>query len=883
MDIRYPMYCVAHPRYYEAPEFASYEGGPDFAALAAPPRSWRVRATGPWRHLGPTGAALPDQGWKIHVTATPGNAPHTLEKTARYCFDHALSFKHLRNPRVLLQHNTKYAPRAASGKFLTVYPRDEAELERVTLDLDAVLAGGEGPYILSDLRWRQGPVYLRYGSFTERYVTTAHGARTPALRAPDGTLVPDRRLPRFVLPDWVTPPAFLREAVTARGRTEPPGNFPYTAITPLHFSNGGGVYRAEKHPGGEPVVLKEARPHAGLDRQGRDAVARLRSEENVLRALAGLPGVPRVRGHHTAGGHYFLAQERMPGVSFHTWLTIHHPARSLPGDPATTAYQHQVRTVLDQVEDLIRQIHARGWVYRDLHPGNVLVDDDLTVSLVDHEIATPAADPEPRAMGAAGFAAPDDVHGPDEDRYALAGLQLFAYLPLNSLLALAPGKGAVFARYVRTRYPLAPRELARLEPLYRHLDGDARLDTRLRDGDFHDAEDSWAGTRRALTASLLASATPEREDRLFPGDIAQFEGRALGYAHGAAGVLDTLHQEGAEIPAGHVRWMVCQAQRNTSPALGLYDGLSGVVHTLARLGSPGEARDLFAPCLTGTVRSAKLYDGLAGTGLVALQLLHHDHADTALRDFADRTAAELRTAVHRGTYLTGTAAAAPAPGAAGPGNAPEHFRAGLLHGWSGTALFLLHHYEATADTASLRAARAALDHDLAQCRPAGPDTLLVRNHNRLLPYLATGGAGIALVADHYLRHRPGDDELRGAVPRLLRGAQHDATICAGLFNGRAGLVYALDRLARYLPEPERTPARTAPGVPSLTLHALRDEHGLVLPGDQNLRLSMDVATGSAGVLRLLRSLAAPDTPLLPFLPVPGTAGGRTGRTTSSDR
>ena len=41
-----------------------------------------------------------------------------------------------------------------------------------------------------------------------------------------------------------------------------------------------------------------------------------------------------------------------------------------------------------------------------------------------------------------------------------------------------------------------------------------------------------------------ASATPQREDRLFPGDIAQFILRSPGLAHGAAGVLYALHQAG---------------------------------------------------------------------------------------------------------------------------------------------------------------------------------------------------------------------------------------------------------------------------------------------------------------------------------------------------
>lgn len=89
-----------------------------------------------------------------------------------------------------------------------------------------------------------------------------------------------------------------------------------------------------------------------------------------------------------------------------------------------------------------------------------------------------------------------------------------------------------------------------------------------------------------MIKAILASATPERDDRLYPGDVAQFsDGGGLGLAHGAAGVLYALAAVGAERHDEGERWLLDHtAPAPTGTPLGLYDGLAGVAHTLDLLG-----------------------------------------------------------------------------------------------------------------------------------------------------------------------------------------------------------------------------------------------------------------------------------------------------------
>jgi hypothetical protein len=259
VDLRYLEFCRADPLFYDQTGACAAPSA-EFRAAAPTPDGWTERVDGTWRGLRRDGLTLPHQGWKIHVSATLENAARVLGTVHEYCRSRTRSYKHLLSAAVLLRANAKDADRARSGKFITIYPADERALRTILTELDQALAGERGPYILSDLRCCAGPLFVRYGGFSPRF-TEVDGVRVPAIQAPGGSLVPDRREPRFVLPDWVDVPDFLLPHLRARGADT--GLSAYQVTEALHFSNGGGVYRATRRCDGRPVVLKEARPHAG--------------------------------------------------------------------------------------------------------------------------------------------------------------------------------------------------------------------------------------------------------------------------------------------------------------------------------------------------------------------------------------------------------------------------------------------------------------------------------------------------------------------------------------------------------------------------------------------------------------------------------------------
>ncbi|MFI1509460.1 class III lanthionine synthetase LanKC [Streptomyces sp. NPDC020597] len=851
--MRYEAYSYADKTFYDSPvRWATSE---EFAAVGEPlPAGWLGSAREVWVGRTPAAVELPDQGWKIHVSACLDNAEHILSVVSSYCLQHNVAYKFLRSPALVQTQNAKYASRGSSGKFMTLYPVDEPELERCLTDLDEALAGLRGPYILSDLRWRNGPLYLRYGGFTEQFCRSDSGELVLALREPSGRLRPDVRRAVFEVPDWAPVPAVLAQALADRAATSM-ADLPYTVERALHFSNGGGIYLARHASGGDQVVLKEARPDAGLDQRGDDAVSRLGRERDILHRLKGVPFVPAALGYHIAWEHHFLVQEYIPGEPLNRWFGRRYPLiHPDPGPGAIERFRDEALDVLAKIEEGLRAIHARGVVFGDLHPRNLIVRPDGQVCFVDFELASPADDFVRPGLGAAGFAAPADLSGYAIDDHALDALRLWIFMPLIQLTALDTGKRDQLTHAAWRRFalpaaaehgrPSVPTPTPAASPSFpaSHAETDFGRLAKLFSGDRAD----WPALRDSLAAAIGASATPERTDRLFPGDPAQFTHDGLGLAYGAAGVLWALHTVGAPVAGDHVEWLLeAVARRPCRP--GLYTGAHGVAFALDRLGCTQQAHNLLDRLLQEPLdgQGSDLAGGLPGIGLT---LLHF--ADTVCDASLQATALDVAQRL---------AARLPAEGAA-PASGT---RPGLLHGPSGAALFFLSLYDSTRDTGLLDLAERALRLDLARCVLGDDGTLQVDEGSRVLPYLETGSAGIAAALHAALRHRP-DTGRQRSLEQIRRAAEPEFIVQPGLFNGRAGLILLLQLLR------DGTGTGTGDDDPVIRRHIRRLVWHLIphqghaaFPGEQLLRLSMDLATGSAGILLALGSALA-DTPALPF-------------------
>ena len=265
---------------------------------------------------------------------------------------------------------------------------------------------------------------------------------------------------------------------------------------------------------------------------------------------------------------------------------------------------------------------------------------------------------------------------------------------------------------------------------------------------------------------------------------------------------------------------------------------------LCHLGRTQEALKVTETCLAERWErlGPGLYGGMAG---FALGLLHLGDAisEPALSDAGQRAA-----------EIAANRVAQQHPGGASP--------AGLMRGAAGPALLLVRMYERTGDPGYLDLASAELGRGLDACVTDGKGALAVDEGWRTLPYLGDGSAGIGLVAEDYLRHRE-NDRFAGAVPLIRLAARSQYYAQSGLLAGRAGMILYLSRRhpsGRAADDPD-----VAAQIRRLEWHVISYADGLAFPGDQLLRLSMDLATGTAGVMLGFHAASSRDGANLPFL------------------
>lgn len=841
------IYGTADPLYFETPARLDDHATRYPLALGEIPQGWRRSTTGLWVVLTPADAPPTGQGWKIHLSATPHTAELTLDRAAAICLARGVPFKFLRSKQALLMMSGKNMPRGSSGKFVTVYPADDAQLEDLLGELVAALDDLPGPYILSDLRIGRGPVHVRYGAFVEQRCPDEDGVPVPALRDPSGKLVPDVRAPVFHVPEWVKLPPVLEPHAAAR-REARDDSFPYVIREALHFSNAGGIYRAEHRDTGQQVVLREARPFSGLDGARVDAVERLHNEYRALMTLQGLDCVPRLYGLRTVWEHHFLIEEYIEGPTLLEATIGRYP---LPGRDSSEAdfhaYASWVATVTGHLAAALDALHKRGVCFRDVHPRNIIVRPDDSVVLVDFEYAADLDERSLPRVGAAGFTAPAGATGAEADQYGLWATWLSMFMMLTEMIDLDPAKAAMLEAAARQRFRLPPTDGPR-RPVIKGTPAGTGVPVPADEADdlFDRTPFDWPAVRDELVAGIHACATPDRADRLFPAHWSVFDIGGHTLAHGAAGVLLALHRAGAAVPDDYVDWLVESVRRaRPSQGRGLYDGLHGAAAVLQELGRTGEALEVLSLAReAGDPVRPGLFGGQAG---VALNLCHFAErtGDGSLLEETVRIAERLDTLLREGRqedlWLPSTA--------------------GLLDGLSGSALLQLRLHRITGEQRYLTAARAALEWDLGHCVTMPDGTVQAKYGHRHVAYLEGGSGGMALVAREYLTHAE-DPALTALVASVRPVCASEFVREPGLFRGRAGLIAILSLLG----EPGQEEQALGP-IRRLTWHAVRKDSGLFFPGTGLTRLSADLASGSAGVLLALNTVFEGKGDLGALLPV----------------
>jgi class III lanthionine synthetase len=816
---------------------------------------WTFTRDGFWNFVHPKYEFdMPLQGWKVHVSAGLDNAVSILKRTARIALSRKFPFKFALDKNVLATMSSKRWARGGSGKFITLYPPHLEGFKSLLEELYQALRDEEGPYILSDRRYKDCRVlYYRFGGLRRNSVIDVKGEKVLVLVTPDGKTVPDVRTPYFSPPAWVEDP-FPAEKVERQPQLVL--NDRFVVKKAVAFSNSGGVYVAEDRTTGREVIVKEARPHTAMDDRGNDAVKLLKKEAQLLELLRDTGVAPAPLDSFHAWENFFLAEEYLDGIDIREIMLLQSPLMLVrPSLDDSKQYYEICRRILKAFAEAVDLLHRKGIVFGDLNARNIRIDPTThTVRLIDFEGAFKPDVDEPTYLFTPGFKSTASIRknsqGYEDDLFALASNMFYMLFPLPALSTL---RADLFDTVLKT--VIDDVGWSRTE-VYNIINGLSKnemtcaracalLDkpVEILPPSFADDIDdvSCNHITRELGTFILANLRPDRDDGLFPSDPFVHRTNPLGLGFGASGVLYALKKCGFEVPKVATDWLERKLDHVGAAALppGLLTGASGIAWCLWDLGFEDRALELMKVANSSRLLQAHhsyLY-GMAGIGLANLYF----HSRTGKPEYlaAAQALAEslLKTAQQNDSGLFWE-------------------NDGLLHlgygyGQSGVALFLLRLFEVSGDEQFLREGRRALEFDLSHAEEREPGVLTFArapSDPTAVPYVEEGSGGVAKVA---MRYGLWDDRLE----KILLDSHRKYSGFVGLLYGAGSFVDVLTDAYLLSNNPQYLEMAKRPLTGIRDVYLMKQAQGAATPGDNLFRITCDYATGVAGVMRALHRFA----------------------------
>jgi hypothetical protein len=610
-----------------------------------------------WRLFHPPDWQSPQQGWKVHISASAIEAAELFALVVPLLVERAAAFKLPRSFGDVLFVNSGDAGAMMMGKVVTIYPRDDEHVSGIATCVDRIWPLSRGPEVQSDLHLRPGSaVSLRYGVFgSAPVVTNSTGVCEFALVTPSGELEADARKGQGAQPAWTpvpplpcTPPRAL--PVALQQTLEMNGNR-YVPVALVSDKPTTKIFLAVDTTALSTVIVKVAVPGAAGDAWGRDATDNLRKEIRILEALSAHAGLaPRVLDW-SDGEWPICVLEDFRGELL-----------------SELDRGERIESLLPLVE-AASLLHDAGVVHGDLKLENAVRRGD-TVGLIDFELAAREGDAA-GAGGTRGHLAPEVSAGRaaagSRDVFALGGCVAQAVLGippgllpggkerLRGLLELEGADGAAdlvdeLCANDAERRPTARQAAAAVA---RRLDDLRGMSPR--EGSPSDPHDlRWCRRAAVEAASLVqAYAVKDSNGRCWRNDhfMRDFHCEAINI--GAAGILIGLasidsalgRTDFAEPIAAGARWL--SSGSGAGKSAGLFTGNAGVAVALAlsgrRLGDDALIRAGIGRLHLAAVddRESDLFSGSAGVVLASC-IMSDMLADQSLLEPGNRAVELLR-------------------------------------------------------------------------------------------------------------------------------------------------------------------------------------------------------------------------------------------------
>lgn len=794
--------------------------------ISTPFSEYEVIKEGVWKFYNKLTQVLPTQGWKIHVSSDYEEKLLVLNTVAKIAIENDVSFKHLIGESEFLSSNSKNQNRAASGKFIVLYPSNNDQFIDLLFLLEKALKNfKKAAYILSDMRWKNSNIYYRYGGFASIYDEQGN----LCIKDEQGNLIKDERLPYYNVPEIARE---FDDYLTKINKSleEPSQNKldEYEIQKALSFSNSGGVYLGTRKKDQKKVVIKEARNNTGLDSRIRTGKDRLKIEKNALEKLKDVKGVVNLIECFSEWEHDFLVEEYAEGETLHSWTAKNFPF-CLKDD---TSYKHNLHIVFRNLIKVIEEIHNKGIVMGDFQPHNIFIDKNLNVKLIDFETASDIEDAVDIGLAVPTFSHLGVKNNGERDWFALYKVIRFMLLPIYTTVETAYYLDNQHNKWIKKTYNNEFEVY--LNKVKKHLN---TIDINCSPSTEVERIKNFDDYKKSLLISLKYHS--KNDKLLTPNNYKQFVNKEgmLNIDSGAAGVLWSLiNSVPSEDLSFYKKWIKKHLDFNSIASLenGLFNGKCGIISTLHSYGFKSEAKQLLDTVDLSDViknKDLSLFSGQAGIGLFFLAF-YSDTNDESYLKFSHTIAKSIIEKYNNEK------------------NWKEDIDKGLLRGWSGINLFFTSLFKITREIVYAEYSKLFLKEDIdALVESNNMMQLYNRYTETIVPYVDNGAVGVGLSIYHYLNNVGIESDFQIILQKIVNVYENKITLSGGLLSGMSGLMLLM-LLENFSDTKFKKLESTF--IERLKLYTGSKDNQLLFAGEGNYRFSFDFSSGASGVIAILQ-------------------------------
>src|SRR5699024_9477402 len=286
--------------------------------------------------------------------------------------------------------------------------------------------------------------------------------------------------------------------------------------------------------------------------------------------------------------------------------------------------KENVKKIIFQLISIIEDMHNENIGMGDLQPLNIMVSEDLNLTLIDFETALPKDSEESVTLQTPGFSSKFNKNNEERDWYSLKKILRYCVLPMGPVTNLDKNMFLHQDRWIKRKFGgdflFFVKDI--MHKCNQHLSVIEENTNNLSDIENYEAIKDPTLIISKMRANIKRNLIYDR--RLIHGNVRQFEQKDgfINVLSGGTGAVLSLNRSGG-INKAIINWIETHLMQDIDSISekGLFTGATGIASTLYEVGYKEKSFEIFNRSLNDmNMYDISLRSGLAGIGLAFISL-----------------------------------------------------------------------------------------------------------------------------------------------------------------------------------------------------------------------------------------------------------------------